>query len=66
MNSNLMLVLTAILVIGIGGLLAAYMDYLWNDNIANAYLHSDSVSGSDNDNYGGLDYNTNNLNNNET
>ena len=51
-----MLILTAILVTGTGILLTAYMNSLWNDNTAKAYLNPLSVS--DNDNYGGFDYDT--------
>ena len=35
------------------------MNSLWNDNTAKAYLHPMSVS--DNDNYGGFDYDSKNL-----
>ena len=61
MNTNMILILSAILVTGTGVLLAAYMNSLWNDKTANTYLNSQSLSVSDNDNYGGFDYNTKNL-----
>ena len=53
-----MLILTAILVTGTGILLTTYMNSPWNDNTAKAYLYPLSVS--DNDNYGGIDYDTKN------
>ena len=54
-----MLILTAILVTGTGILLTAYMNSLWNNNTAKAYLYPLSVSDNDN-NYGGFDYDTKN------
>ena len=54
----MMLILATILVTGSGVLLAGYMNSLWNDNTAKAYLHPMSVS--DNDNYGGFDYDSKN------
>ena len=57
------LILLAVIVTGSGILLAAYMNSLWNNNIANAYLHSQYAS--DDDNYGGLDYDTKNLEQNQ-
>ena len=51
-----MLILTAFLVTGTGILLTTYMNSLWNDNTAKAYLHPLSVS--DNDYYGGFDHDT--------
>ena len=48
----MMLILTAILVTGSGVLLTGYMNSLWNDNTAKAYLSPLSVS--DNDYYGGV------------
>jgi hypothetical protein len=56
MNTNLMLILSAILVTGTGILLTTYMNSSWNDNTAKAYLYPLSVS--DNDNYGGFDHDT--------
>jgi hypothetical protein len=59
MNTSMMLILTAILVTGTGILLTAYMNSLWNDNTAKAYLYPLSVS--NNNNYGGFDYDSKNL-----
>lgn len=47
------------IVTGSGVLLAGYMNSLWNDNTAKAYLNPMSVP--DNINYGGFDYDNKNL-----